>query len=216
MSNPDESLLVRWSRRKGEARQSVAAEPVAVAPTPAAPEAETEADANGQTAALSREDEASAGDQTGEPEIRVEDLPDIETLTYDSDFSVFMRKGVPELIKQQALRKLWGTDPILANLDGLNDYDPLSMTFLIQDMEGPVEPIAEVGRGMRDKIMERKRARDDRTRGPRRPRSGQDRQEHHRLEVEQAAKRDDKTAVENRPDDDKPDDPEAAANKFDA
>ena len=80
-----------------------------------------------------------------------------------------MREGVPEFLKKQALRKLWLSSPILANLDGLNDYDPQSMTFLIQDMEGAAEPVAEVGRGLRDKIMETKRAREDRPRGRRTP-----------------------------------------------
>ncbi len=51
------------------------------------------------------------------------DLPDIETLDADSDFSVFLRDGVPEHLKKLALRKLWASDPVFANLDGLNDYD---------------------------------------------------------------------------------------------
>jgi hypothetical protein len=51
------------------------------------------------------------------------DLPDIETLDKDSDFTPFLADGVPEVVKKLALRKLWGSDPVLANLDGLNDYD---------------------------------------------------------------------------------------------
>ena len=50
-------------------------------------------------------------------------LPSIESLTGDSDFTPFLKKGVPTLLKRAALRKLWSTDPVLANLDGLNDYD---------------------------------------------------------------------------------------------
>jgi hypothetical protein len=53
----------------------------------------------------------------------VADLPDIETLDKDSDYTVFLRDGVPESLKKLALRKLWLSDPVLANLDGLNDYD---------------------------------------------------------------------------------------------
>jgi hypothetical protein len=34
-----------------------------------------------------------------------------------------MKKGVPEAVKRRALRTLWSSNPILANLDGLNDYD---------------------------------------------------------------------------------------------
>jgi hypothetical protein len=43
-------------------------------------------------------------------------------LTKDSDFRAFMRPGVPEALRNQALRKLWGSDPVYANLDGLLEY----------------------------------------------------------------------------------------------
>ncbi len=36
---------------------------------------------------------------------------------------MFLRKGVSEEIRRKALRVLWRSDPVLANLDGLNDYD---------------------------------------------------------------------------------------------
>ena len=55
--------------------------------------------------------------------IRIEDLPDIESLTYEFDFTVFLAKGVPQALRSRALKKLWRSDPILANLDGLNDHD---------------------------------------------------------------------------------------------
>ncbi|MGI9406973.1 MAG: DUF3306 domain-containing protein, partial [Hyphomicrobiaceae bacterium] len=48
---------------------------------------------------------------------------DIDALGYDADFTRFMQPGVPEAIRQRALRRLWRTNPILANVDGLNDYD---------------------------------------------------------------------------------------------
>ena len=48
---------------------------------------------------------------------------DLETLSYNSDYELFLKKGVPEELKNQAIRKLWRSNPVLANLDGLNDYD---------------------------------------------------------------------------------------------
>lgn len=51
------------------------------------------------------------------------DLPTPETLDKDSDFSAFLKDGVPEALRRRALRVLWRSDPVLANLDGLNDYD---------------------------------------------------------------------------------------------
>ena len=50
-------------------------------------------------------------------------LPSPEMLDAGSDFSQFMRDDVPEMLKRAALRRLWASDPVLANLDGLNDYD---------------------------------------------------------------------------------------------
>lgn len=41
----------------------------------------------------------------------------------DSDFSVFMQKGVPEMLQRKALSKLWRLDPAFGFLDGMNDYD---------------------------------------------------------------------------------------------
>ncbi len=51
------------------------------------------------------------------------DLPDPETLGKDGDFAAYLRDGVPEVLQRRALRALWRSDPVLANLDGLNDYD---------------------------------------------------------------------------------------------
>ena len=50
------------------------------------------------------------------------ELPSIDSLTADSDFSVFMRSGVPAGLKIQALRKLWASDPAIAEGDDLSDY----------------------------------------------------------------------------------------------
>ncbi len=51
------------------------------------------------------------------------DLPDIESLDKDSDYTSFMRDGVPENLRRQALNKLWRNDPVFAHIDGLDDYD---------------------------------------------------------------------------------------------
>ena len=93
----DEPFLSRWSRRKKDER------------------------AHARTPADEVDEAAESGEQPAE--ISPEDLPDIDTLHKDSDFTVFMREGVPEEIRNLALRKLWTSDPVLANVDGLNDYD---------------------------------------------------------------------------------------------
>ena len=53
---------------------------------------------------------------------------------YGFDFSIFMKRGVPDLLRKKALQKFFNSNPVLANLDGLNDYDedfnnPLHMVY---------------------------------------------------------------------------------------
>ncbi|MGI9380699.1 MAG: DUF3306 domain-containing protein [Methyloligellaceae bacterium] len=48
---------------------------------------------------------------------------DFDALDFQSDFTRFMGENVPDFIQRKALRKLWGSNPLLANVDGLNDYD---------------------------------------------------------------------------------------------
>ena len=50
-------------------------------------------------------------------------LTPIEDLTPESDYTQFLADDVPEALKRAALRKLWTSDPVLACLDGLNDYE---------------------------------------------------------------------------------------------
>ena len=111
----DDKFLSRWAKLKAESRAGTLVEEPGV---PEAPEV-SEVSEEVQVAGLS------------DAEADVEELPedhpavgiDIETLNADSDFSVFMHEKVPQAIRRQALRRLWSSDPIYANLDGLNDYD---------------------------------------------------------------------------------------------
>jgi uncharacterized protein DUF3306 len=63
--------------------------------------------------------EAAPGAPSAEP---VPELPAIDSLTAESDFTPFMQPGVPEALRNAALQKLWRSDPLLANLDGLVEY----------------------------------------------------------------------------------------------
>jgi len=65
--------------------------------------------------------EKAAGETPAAEETPV--LPPIDELTAQSDYTVFLAKNVPEALKRAALRKLWLSDPVFANLDGLNDCD---------------------------------------------------------------------------------------------
>ena len=48
---------------------------------------------------------------------------DLDTIDENSDLSLFMKEGVPDALKRKALATLWRSNPIFANIDGLNDYD---------------------------------------------------------------------------------------------
>jgi hypothetical protein len=98
--------LSRWSQRKLAARRGEAI-PDEVPPVAG------DVSPNQPVAALPE----TAADEPA-PE-----LPSIEELTAESDYKVFLQKGVPAALTRAALRKLWTSDPVLANLDGLNDYD---------------------------------------------------------------------------------------------
>lgn len=97
----DDDFLSRWSRRK----RAVAEETEAIEARQPAIEAEPETD----------EDEARLLEKL--------QLPVPETLKPGDDFSAFMADGVPAFLRRRALRVLWRSNPVLANLDGLNDYD---------------------------------------------------------------------------------------------
>jgi hypothetical protein len=82
------------------------------------------------------------------PENVTGELPALESLTKDSDFRAFMRPGVPEELRNQALRKLWGSDPVYANLDGLLEYgEDFAAPFR---MAGVVATVYRVLEGMPD------------------------------------------------------------------
>jgi hypothetical protein len=111
--------LSRWSRRKLEATAKPVA-PSSTAPASAAPAA------------------AAAPVE----------LPPIDSLTFDSDFSVFLRPGVDGELKQAALKKLL-RDPHFNVMDGLDTYiddytkaDPIPpdvLADLLQRFGGPAE-----------------------------------------------------------------------------
>lgn len=109
-------FLSRWSRLKQEAREAEETPKVETPepepePLPLPPEPEDAAPP------------AVAEDVPPEEPPPPLELPDIDSLTRDSDYTGFLRAEVPAELRKAALRKLWRSDPVFANLDGLNDYD---------------------------------------------------------------------------------------------
>jgi hypothetical protein len=107
MSSEGKDFLSRWSRRKIEKRRE---KPPVAAPAPVAlPEPEDAHAVSGAEVALTPEELAA--------------LPSIEELTPDTDITVFLRKGVPEFLRNAALRRMWSLDPAIRDYVGdARDY----------------------------------------------------------------------------------------------
>lgn len=92
----------------------------------AAVEAEAAAEAAHVRAALdAANEEALAAEQAGKSEadlLQELGLPNPDTMAKGDDFVAFMGRAVPEHLRRRALRKLWLSNPVLANLDGLVDH----------------------------------------------------------------------------------------------
>ncbi len=102
-----ESVLRRWSRRKVEARDALGDE---------------------ISRPAGEETDASALPAEPEPVLTDADMPPIESLTEESDFSPFMSKGVSEELRNLALRKLFHSQ-VFNIRDGLDEYDDDFTTF---------------------------------------------------------------------------------------
>ena len=127
-ANADESLLSRWSRRKLEAdRDDVDSAP-----------AKQSIPADEAEAVSAQQAEAEAKPLTDA------DMPGIETLTEESDFSAFMSSGVSDELRNLALRKLFHA-PVFNIRDGLDEYDEDYTSFeklgdiVTSDMKHQVE-----------------------------------------------------------------------------
>lgn len=123
-----------WSRRK------------------AAVEAETEADLRAVEAEEEAVREAALEEKSDEEILQELGLPDPDTLVQGDDFKAFMAKTVPARIRQRAIRKLWLSNPVLANVDGLVDYgeDFTDSNLVVEGMKTAYQ----VGKGMTRHIEE--------------------------------------------------------------
>jgi hypothetical protein len=102
MSSPDETdrdkgFLARWSQRKQEAKQ----------PEPKPDALDGESVESPGSPAPQREDVT--------PEFDLSTLPKLEELTASTDITAFLRKGVPEHLRNAALQKSWALDPAIRN-----------------------------------------------------------------------------------------------------
>ncbi|WP_386682314.1 DUF3306 domain-containing protein [Loktanella sp. R86503] len=112
-------------------------------------EAELAAATEDQTAADGLETQQDSPDLTDMSDAEILDLldlPDPDSLRKGDNFAAFMAKAVPLHLRNRALRNLWRSDPVLACLDGLNDYDADYLTG--STGQGVIQTSYQVGRGL--------------------------------------------------------------------
>jgi len=114
-----EGFLSRWSRRKREA--VVEPEPPEALPEPG-PEAPVPAPAEEAAPEPAAEVARPACPIPNIPEVDLASLPRIEELTAESDFAAFLRPGVPQTLRNAALRRMWSLDPAIRDYIGPVDY----------------------------------------------------------------------------------------------
>ena len=110
--NSDVSFVSRWSRLKLETRQhndDIASD-------------DTEVD---KTAVDKTSMQTVVSDEEQEAPVKIltdDDMPDIESMTPDSDYTDFLSPGVSEELRKLALRKLFRSE-VFNIRDGLDEYD---------------------------------------------------------------------------------------------
>src|SRR5258708_34032985 len=117
----DKSFLARWSQRKQEAKRPDREAPVADADVPPGPAAEADA----------------------APEFDLSSLPKLEDVTETTDITAFLRKGVPEHLRNAAFRKSWALDPAIRNY-----VNPALEYAYDWNTPGGVPGNSEIGAGM--------------------------------------------------------------------
>ncbi len=129
-----ESRLQRWSRRKTETGKKT--EP---APPPSV-----------ESGPSQEEQELAINEALPEHDVLEKyGLPDPDAIELGTDITGFMRKEIPELLRRKALRSLWKSNPVLAVLDGLNDYDEDFTDAATAT--GAVKTLYKVGQGLIDR-----------------------------------------------------------------
>lgn len=114
MTGRADEFLARWSRRKRSSN----------APEVAADNMEaTDPLADPASAAIPDDAEISENAEADQLLLEEMGLKNPDELMPGDDFGAYLKASLPAHLKRRAMRKLWVSNPVLANLDGLNDYD---------------------------------------------------------------------------------------------
>jgi putative acetyltransferase len=135
--NEDEPFLRRWSRRKVEARDT---------PGEVQRAREGAVGDEGVPPDLSRPAEGRPQDKRELTEADFADV-DFDALDAKSDYVRFLAKGVPEAIKQKALRKLWASDPVFSQIEPFQEYAGDFTDAAVAVPAGTLKTAYRVGKG---------------------------------------------------------------------
>lgn len=115
-------------------------------------QAEVEAEAAERQSEAIAAEEVAQQDKSDAELLAEFDLPDPDAMKPGDDFSAFMKSAVPDRLRRRALRKLWLTNPVLANVDGLVDYgeDYTDAALVIENLQTAYQ----VGKGMTKHVEE--------------------------------------------------------------
>lgn len=125
--------------------------------------AEAAAEERAQQDAVIEAEQAALAEKTDDEILEELGLPDPDSLEMGDDFKAFMAKTVPGHIRKRALRKLWRSNPVLACVDGLNDYDDDYLTGSVG--QGAIKTTYQVGKGMLAHLLEVERQQETATAG---------------------------------------------------
>ncbi|WP_372618965.1 DUF3306 domain-containing protein [Falsiroseomonas sp.] len=151
-----EGFLSRWSRRKrGAAEEPVLPPEQAEGAQPDGPDPLAAAHPPAE-----RQVSRAACPIPNLPEIDLASLPAIDDLTAESDFSLFLRPGVPPLLRDAALRRMWSLDPAIRDYIGPVEYQwdfnaPGGLPLGFADaLAGDVKELLAQAIGQRDEPVE--------------------------------------------------------------
>ena len=129
----DKGFLSRWSDRKLSPEQD-----------------EPESSSAGVEQAEEPADEFEG--KSDDEILSILELPDPETLTLGDTVEKFMDGRVPERIRARALRAFWKTNPVLANIDGLDEYcdDYTDAVMVVENMQ----TLYQAGKGYASQVLD--------------------------------------------------------------
>ncbi|WP_323764725.1 DUF3306 domain-containing protein [Marinovum sp.] len=112
----------------------------------AAVAAEAQAEAEARRAAVRQAEEQALAERTDAELLAEAGVKDPDALVSAEEVRAFLKHALPERLKRRALRRLWGLNPVLANVDGLVDYgeDFTDKAVCVENMQ----TLYTVGKGM--------------------------------------------------------------------